>query len=112
MGSTGIPLAFMRLVELHAARKLPDLKAMGGAWTCEIGNGWIARLNGTTVDREIDGFKVPPFSALVECDGWPAGLIDPGGGTIAAGARINEAALVTALETAIREAGAELEVLR
>lgn len=54
-----------------------------------IGNpdrGWAAMLNPT--DAAIDG--VEPFSAHLTWGGFPAGIIDPAGGVIAAGEAANE----------------------
>ncbi len=51
--------------------------------------GWYLRLN--TTKKEIDG--TPAFSVSVDWNGWPAGIIDPGGGLLAAGDSANEQTL-------------------
>lgn len=69
-----------------------------GLWTREIDQEWTIKLNphGTQVE------KVPPYTAAVYFNGWPAGLIDPGGGIIAAGDTANEEALAKAIERELR----------
>ena len=55
----------------------------------EIGDkdrGWHVALNPT--NEPVDDLQ--PFSASVSWNGWPAGLIDPRGGIIAAGELANE----------------------
>ncbi len=48
--------------------------------------GWGVRLNPTNADLE----GVPRFSALVTWGGLPAGLLDPGGGTMVVGEAANQ----------------------
>ncbi len=59
-------------------------------------NGWGARLNPTSA--AIDG--IDPFTAHVSWNGFPAGVIDPSGGVIAAGELANEEAFRAWLEGA------------
>lgn len=59
----------------------------------EIGDpdrGWGAKLNPTS--DEIDG--VGPCEIYVTWNGWPAGILDPSGGVIAAGEAANEDAFI------------------
>src|SRR5690606_36734581 len=72
------PEALVAIAELHQALGRPPLN--GGIGEYEFGP-WKVRLNGAGEDQ--DG--IPPFTASIEFNGWPAGLIDPAGGVIAAG---------------------------
>jgi hypothetical protein len=66
--------------------------------TLEMGNaekGWGVTLNPTA--EEVDA--LPPFSVKVSWNGWPAGIIQPGGGIIAAGEAANEDSLIEWLKT-------------
>jgi hypothetical protein len=57
--------------------------------------GWFVALNPTPA--ELDG--IPPFSAEVSWNGWPAGLLCARSGLLAAGEVANEAALVEWLKS-------------
>lgn len=71
----------------------------GGLYRRQIGD-WRIVFNGTAEPRKPDdGPELPPFSVFVEFNGWPAGLIDPRGGIIAAGTVANEDSFVEAIET-------------
>lgn len=59
----------------------------------EIGdteNGWHLKLNVTKA--EADG--IPPFGILAKWNGWPAGIIEVGGGVMVAGDAANEDSLI------------------
>ena len=62
-----------------------------------VDDRWVVKVNGHREQVE----SVPPFSALLEFNGWPAGIIDPFGGTIAAGELANEDTFIAAMEAAI-----------
>ena len=59
---------------------------------------WDIRLH--THDEKIEGDD--PFTIYVEYNGWPAGVVDAGGGVIAAGAAANEDAFIAACREALR----------
>lgn len=44
------------------------------------------------------GIEVPPFSVYVQFNGWPAGILDAGGGVLAAGEAANEKNFIDALK--------------
>lgn len=59
----------------------------------ELGNcdeGWRVRFNATS--KQID--EIEPLAICVEWCGWPAGIIDAGGGVIAAGDAANQDTLI------------------
>ena len=71
-----------RFGEVHNCPLPKSVLSLGDSDT-----GWCVRLNPT--DAESDG--VPAFTAMVSHNGWPAGVVDPQGGIIAAGDVANEA---------------------
>jgi len=66
--------------------------------------GWGVKLNPT--DAPID--DIQPFAAFVNWNGWPAGVVNPHGGWIAAGDAANQETLRTWLQGII-DAGRLLE---
>lgn len=48
--------------------------------------------------------EIPPFSCYIEFNGWPAGLINPYGGAIAAGSLANEETFIAAVKAATQRA--------
>lgn len=72
-------------------------------WTRELDEHWTFHVSSAT-PTVFHGVTVPPFHAYLEYNGWPAGLINPFGGTVAAGREANEDALVAALRAAIKGA--------
>ena len=80
MNETPIPLAYGEAIEKFL-RHFGDgphegLKTIGDP----TGKGWAMTLNPTK--EKID--NVPPFSLIPYLNGWPAGIIDPGGGCMVA----------------------------
>jgi hypothetical protein len=79
-----------RCAEVYGAPLPKRLLTLGNA------EGWRLTLN-TTVEK-IDRYE--PVSAYVEWNEWPAGIIDPFGGCIAAGAAANLETFLEWLKTA------------
>lgn len=72
-----------------------------GMWERDIGN-WHISLNRTLEERaNAKGMKVPEFSVMLEWNGFPAGIIDPNGGMIAAGSEANEDSFIAAIKKEI-----------
>lgn len=90
----GLPEALAVIAELHDALGRPPLDGAIGVY--EFGD-WRVRLNGD--GEEQDG--IPPFTASIEFNGWPAGLVDPAGGVIAAGELANEDTFIEAARAEI-----------
>lgn len=74
---------------------LPD-----GLYRRKVGDLWRIVLNGTNKEspKQDDHPALPPFAAYVEFNGWPAGIIDPSGGILAAGEAANEDTFIAAIE--------------
>lgn len=93
--------ALARFWELAGTLRKKDgvepLGNLAGLWIRKVDERWLFKANG---HREaID--NVPPFSIYVEYNGWPAGVIDPGGAAFAAGTLANIQTFNAALEACI-----------
>ena len=85
----------------EASRTALPLNKHDGCWEHQIDKRWWCAINGHKEKMECShGGKVPGFSALIEFNGWPAGIVDPFGGIIAAGDAANEDTFITAVECA------------
>lgn len=112
-GPVGYPEVLDRLGELIIARKQHPLTRYKAPLSVPIDEHWWAWMNGAKEPRKIEdapaqsmayGMEVPPFTAAVFFNGWLAGLVDPGGGTLCAGAVANENALCAAMRAATEKA--------
>ena len=96
-----LPEVYAAVVELALRLGAKDIFKLAGCWEHQIDAQWWCAVNGhAEATRSSHGASVPPFCLVVEYNGWPAGLIDPGGGVIAAGEGANEATLLEALRVA------------
>lgn len=90
--------AFLRIAErMTRVHGIPLPKRL-----CEVGDkdkGWHAALNPTNAMLD----DIPPFSAVVHWNGFPAGIIDPRGGILAAGELANEGTFIEWLKGDLHE---------
>lgn len=86
--------AFLLLVDLAIKRGNSSIK--GTVVTFEIDSTWAATFNGCADERD----NVPPYHCSVSYNGWPAGILGPSSGCIAAGEGANEDTLIAALKAA------------
>lgn len=103
-GVSGYPEVFMLVGDLGYALGVRNIKARPGCWehSLEVDPRWELAVNAHAEPTKCsDGFDVPAYSLYVRWNGWPAGIINAGGGTIAAGEGANEAALIAALKAEI-----------
>jgi hypothetical protein len=99
MDNGGISIVFAGLAQLGAHVGVSGIHEMPACWEFQIDEQWFFALNGHEDERQCSkGHRVPPYNAYLEYNGWPAGIIDPFGGLIAAGAAANEDALIAAIE--------------
>lgn len=97
--------AFAKIAKLGCALGVSDIYKLPGCWELQIDDQWWIAMNGhKTPTKDSHGFEVPPFHAAVEYNGWPAGIISPAGGIIAAGSCANENTFIAALEAATHTA--------
>ena len=69
-----------------------------GCWELRVDEQWEIAMNGHNSPIQCShGCEVPPFAVYVQFNGWPAGVIGPSGGWIAAGEVANEDAFIAAV---------------
>lgn len=97
--SCGVGALWEAIFRLHAATQVPQLKNIPGLWEYKINHQWKLWANGHQEEAIIPGgvLSVPPFSVFFEFNGWPAGLLDANGMTIAAGSVANLDTLIEAI---------------
>lgn len=102
-------LVFAKIAELAAALQVTEINKLPGAWIVELNPRWTIAVNGHNQDAQVKPDQhaeqtIPPFHAAIWYNGWPAGLLHPFDGVIAAGEAANEDALLAALDQAIDQA--------
>jgi len=97
--------AFMAAADLAIASGAAPLNRHIGCWETSFGRGWSIALNGhNTTTRDSRGMDVPPFSLAVYWGDFPAGVLNPRGGWLAAGEGANEDAFIEAVRARLAEA--------
>lgn len=105
MSAQQIPLAIAKVVELGIAAGAAPLNKLEGCWEYQIDARWWIAMNGHKQDRlATTGEVVKPFTVYIKYNGWPAGILDFGGGIIAAGEGANENTFIAAIEVALAKA--------
>lgn len=97
-----VPL-FVAIAEYATRHGAQSIKDLPGCWEVQIDARWWIAVNGHDVPTPCSrgGEPVPPWSAYIEFNGWPAGLISArDGGCLAAGELANEATFRAALAAA------------
>ena len=89
--------AFVKAIELAAACGARKINQLPGCWSHQIDGHWKIDVNGKDVTVE----NIPPYHIAIEYNGWPAGILSPIGGIIAAGEGANETTFIAALDKAI-----------
>lgn len=96
--------AFAEIAALAERLGVSNIVAQPGCWEHQIDDRWWMAVNPHKEPTACSkGADVPAMSAVLEFNGWPAGIIDPFGGIIAAGAAANEDTLIAALKAAGRK---------
>lgn len=99
-----VPEAMKLVCALGLALGVAPLNKRSGCWEERIDEQWEIAVNGhRTPMRCSHDCDVPPFSVYVQYNGWPAGIIDPSGGVIAAGVCANEDTFIAALNRRLSE---------
>lgn len=95
----GIAELFAAIVAYGAKKGITRINTMPCCWEFEPTPGWFIAVNGHAEKRPLidKDVMVEPFTAYVEWHGFPAGIITPRGGILAAGSEANEEALLKAL---------------
>ena len=95
----GITEIFYYISLIAEKNNVRNIGKLDGLWKCKVDEDWEFRVNGH--DEEIDG--IPPYYALIVYRGLPAGLVNPFGGTIAAGQVVNEDVFIEAMKKTMEE---------
>ncbi|MCK4665088.1 MAG: hypothetical protein KAT68_19625 [Bacteroidales bacterium] len=90
--------AFAKIAELAGILNVKSIKDLPGLWIYEIDKHWKIKLNGHK--EEID--NIPPYRCVIEFNGFPAGIINPYGGTIAGGIA-NEDSFIEAIDNKMKK---------
>jgi hypothetical protein len=95
--------AFGKIAKLAVLLGVKNIRELSGCWELQIDEHWWIAVNGhrEPVKNSL-GDDVPPFEAYIQFNDWPAGLISPRGGIIAAGSCANENTFIDALDRRIR----------
>jgi len=101
---------FNAIVDLALTLGVRSIKDLPACWEHQVDDEWFIAINGhDTEQRTTNGNRVLPFHCYIEYNGWPAGLITPYDGVIAAGSRANEDSFLAALESATTTARREAQ---
>ena len=93
--------AFYELMQLGSRLGVKNINTLPGCWEHQVDKQWFIAVNAHDVPVKCSkGTSVGPFHCYVEYNGFPAGLINPGGGVIAAGSCANEDSFIAALKAA------------
>ena len=97
---------FLKVGELCYSLGLRNIKDQPGCAEHKIDEQWWFAINPHDEPAECStGTTVPPLSVYFQFNGWPFGVVGPGGGMMGAGAAANEEKLLLALDHAIAELG-------
>jgi len=97
------PFAYDLIAQLAVALDAHPLHKHEACWEFSVDENWYIAVNGHDKPRLCsNGVSVDPYTAYIAWNGWPAGILGPSGGPIAAGRLVNEQALCEALQAAIR----------
>lgn len=95
--------AFARIADLAIHLGVTNINLLPGCWEHQIDAKWWIAMNGHKEPiKTSEGDIVHPFNAFIKYNGWPAGVVDPGGGVIAAGSGANEDTFIEALMKATK----------
>ena len=100
-----IILLFKLIADLGNKTGAAPATKFDGCWEHRVNDDWWLALNAHKVEIKCSkGPEVPPFTCYLEYKGWPAGLVDPYGGTLLRIGDVSEDALIAVLEAALERA--------
>ena len=93
--------AFFEIGNLAGRLGVEGINKFPGCWEHQVDDSWWIAVN-THAEKTTcsTGVDVPAYHAYVMFNGWPAGVISPAGGVIAAGECANEDTFIAALKRA------------
>ncbi len=77
-------------------------------WEHQIDRHWFIKINGYS--KQVNG--IPPYNMFIEFNGYPAGILSPFDGTIAAGTEANEDTFIEAVKKKLESLGENLDDLQ
>ncbi|MCI0366684.1 MAG: hypothetical protein L0219_22705 [Phycisphaerales bacterium] len=102
MSERTINEAMSEVAKLAARAGVGDGTGLPGCWEYQIDDQWWIAVNCHSEQKTTShGQTVPPIHCVIEYNGWPAGLINPYEGIIAAGSGANEDSFIAALKAAL-----------
>ena len=94
--------AFGKIATLGNLLGAGPLNKWPACWEIDVDERWAIAVNGhRNTRKDSRGGDVPPYHASIWYNGWPAGLISPVQGVIAAGSEANEDNFIAALDKRI-----------
>jgi len=95
-----VTAAFLAIAELGGALGV-RLDQLPGTWKHQVDDLWHIEVNGhQKALPDADGLPLEPCHCHIKFNGWPAGILNPRGGVIAAGEAANEETFIAALNKA------------
>ena len=91
---------FDEICQLALALGVKNINQLPACWEHKVDEEWRIAVNAHNKPVNAGDTTVPAFTAYLEFNGWPAGLISPYGGMMASGAIANEVELLKALRSA------------
>jgi hypothetical protein len=106
-----ISMAMVAVCDLALSLGFRDLNKRDDCWEHQIDANWWVAVNGRKEPTKCShGLTVHPYQCYIEFNGFPAGIIDPYDGIIAAGDAANEDSFIEAVKAATNhEAIAEFD---
>ena len=88
MSGAGFAEAFCAVIALAEKLGVSRINELEGCWTHRVDAEWWIAVNGHSTPTTCTPpagvpVDVPPFAMYVEFLGWPAGILNPRGGTFA-----------------------------
>lgn len=91
--------AYYLLTEYCYQQGHRDIKDLEGCLEVQVNQQWWFAVNGHREPMKCSkDVEVLPFNIYLEYNGWPAGMVGPDGGVIAAGSEASEDDLIKALK--------------
>ena len=98
MNDCRMSLAFATIVEYVLSHGATRLDKVPGCFERDVDERWHIALNAhNEPTKDSSGCPVPAFECAITYNGWPAGIVGPYGGVMAAGSGANEDAFIDAL---------------
>ena len=99
-----IPKAFAIIIDLAVALGVKKICELPGCWERDIDSHWWVAVNGHKEPMACSKSDepIPPCTAYVQFNGWPAGFFDLNGGIIVAAGPISEKVFIKDVKSAIR----------